>query len=610
MLTPRPFTRAACRPPASAAPSRAATRAFVDGTPSAAATFTSTTARGCPSRLEVRDRRGAAPAAFASAPGVSARVPQAARLRARCWASAGCCCRSSARSVRRDCGVARRRVDRLPTSDNALAAAAPARATVLHRHSIDFDATTASLAGSRIAITGALPAWASRCCAHCMRARAARLRRRDAARGTHRRELPGTHGIAATSPQSRHAPLALHQRAPGASTCRQQRVGARPGAARAARDTDAKTWKPPRTNLVGPFGDQEAARQPGGRRARTRRGRARCAGRQHHHDAAVTPSPGWGPTARARPGSRTWAASGRGTARARRARARVRPRRHGTPLHAQRCPSRPGRAEAPGRRGPQLLAFIERRAPARRSRHEGRDRAGQRPRDARLLVVDARGRIGVAPRARLADFCAPATSSRNDAARCRRAWAACTERSGLEVEVRLAGRRSLAADDVHAFRAIVFGAGDTAPDRAAPGAASLRAGDALVLGPLRATVRRVLGTRARSSSRCTAGDAVWAASRARQAVQYAHVPQPLALWDVWTRVAACCRVRAAVAGSCSTGRVARLARTRRRLRDLDARGRLSSTGDAARRTAAVRRAYLVPATTVAATAAARRTGAA
>src|SRR5208282_690192 len=63
--------------------------------------------------------------------------------------------------------------------------------------------------------------------------------------------------------------------------------------------------------------------------------------------------------------------------------------------------------------------------------------------------------------------------------------------SGCPVEVRLAGRRSL--DEVSDFTAIVFGAGDfhsRTEDRPAP--PWLKPGDRLTLGPLSATIERLL----------------------------------------------------------------------------------------------------------------------
>ncbi|MDQ2926698.1 MAG: S-adenosylmethionine:tRNA ribosyltransferase-isomerase, partial [Pseudomonadota bacterium] len=89
--------------------------------------------------------------------------------------------------------------------------------------------------------------------------------------------------------------------------------------------------------------------------------------------------------------------------------------------------------------------------------------------------------------------------------------------------------------------AIVFGAGDfrsRTEDRAAP--PPLAAGDRLSLGPLEATVTRSLG-HPRFVEIAFAGsvDNIWAGlARHGRPVQYAHLTEPLALWDVWTRVAA------------------------------------------------------------------------
>ena len=168
--------------------------------------------------------------------------------------------------------------------------------------------------------------------------------------------------------------------------------------------------------------------------------------------------------------------------------------------------------------------------------------AHQRPHAARLLVVDARGRMTHAARSRLAEFLAPGDLLvANDAATLPASLRGRHARTGQPVEVRLAGRRSLAVDDVREFTAIVFGAGDhrtRTEDRAAP--PSLWPGDALVIGPLRATVLRTLdhprlvGLRFEGTP-----DAIWAGiARHGRPIQYAHVPEPLALWDVWTQVAA------------------------------------------------------------------------
>lgn len=166
----------------------------------------------------------------------------------------------------------------------------------------------------------------------------------------------------------------------------------------------------------------------------------------------------------------------------------------------------------------------------------------QRAPDARLLVVDAAGRMVHAARARLADFLQPGdVLVANDAATLPASLAGVHLLTGRPVEVRLAGRRSLAVDDVRNFTAVVFGEGDyRTPTEHRPLPPPLRAGDALALGPLRATVLGLQGHPRLVSLRFEGEvDAVWAGlARHGKPIQYAHVPTPLALWDVWTRVAA------------------------------------------------------------------------
>jgi S-adenosylmethionine:tRNA ribosyltransferase-isomerase len=165
-----------------------------------------------------------------------------------------------------------------------------------------------------------------------------------------------------------------------------------------------------------------------------------------------------------------------------------------------------------------------------------------RPEDAKLLVIDAAGRLHHAARSQLADFLKRGDLLvANDAATLPASLTGMHPRSGLPIEVRLAGRRSLAVDDVREFTAIVFGAGDhrtRTEDRAAP--PTLQPGDTLTLGPLHAKVMRLLGhPRLVALAFDGTPDAIWAGiARHGKPIQYAHVPQPLALWDVWTQVAA------------------------------------------------------------------------
>jgi S-adenosylmethionine:tRNA ribosyltransferase-isomerase len=161
----------------------------------------------------------------------------------------------------------------------------------------------------------------------------------------------------------------------------------------------------------------------------------------------------------------------------------------------------------------------------------------QRPSDARLLVIDAGGRITHAPRARFVEFLRPGDLVvANDAATLPASLHGVHQPSGGEIEVRLA-----AWIDVTAFAAVVFGAGDfhtRTEDRPPP--PHFARGDRLLIGPLRATVEalldhpRLLALRFDGSA-----PTVWAGiARHGRPIQYAHVPEALALWDVWTPIAA------------------------------------------------------------------------
>lgn len=197
------------------------------------------------------------------------------------------------------------------------------------------------------------------------------------------------------------------------------------------------------------------------------------------------------------------------------------------------------------------------------------DRPVQRPRDARILVVDACGHITHAPRSQFVNFLHPDDLViANDAATLPASLHGLHLPSGAAIEVRLAGqpplalnrqrgsarprqsgsehgatgagRSSLAAADVHTFSAVVFGAGDfhmRTEDRAQP--PSLFHGDRLALGPLSATVEALLDHPRLVLLRFDGSpDAVWEGlARHGRPIQYAHMTTPLALWDVWTPIA-------------------------------------------------------------------------
>jgi S-adenosylmethionine:tRNA ribosyltransferase-isomerase len=224
------------------------------------------------------------------------------------------------------------------------------------------------------------------------------------------------------------------------------------------------------------------------------------------------------------------------------------------------------------------------------------DRPVQRPRDARLLVVGPRGAITHALRARFVDFLRPGDLViANDAATLPASLHGVHVRSGGDIEVRLAGwsvtklrlappdnaprsvsESSLPMPDIHAFTAVVFGAGDyhtRTEDRPLP--PPLLPGDRLMFGsaaigsfdrrraaghgedppvagygdgppvagygdgPLEAAIEALLDhprlVRLRFGGPARA---VWAGlARHGRPIQYAHVTTPLAMWDVWTPIA-------------------------------------------------------------------------
>jgi S-adenosylmethionine:tRNA ribosyltransferase-isomerase len=161
---------------------------------------------------------------------------------------------------------------------------------------------------------------------------------------------------------------------------------------------------------------------------------------------------------------------------------------------------------------------------------------------ARLLVVRETGDVEHHDRDELVELLGSGDLLvANDAATIPASLRGTHERTGSEVEVRLAGRPTLRADDMHRFVAVVFGAGDwRTPTEHRPPPPAFLPGDRLRLGPLRATVIGWLD-HPRLVGLDFEGDAalVWAGIAAHgRPIQYAHVPQPLALWDVWNALAA------------------------------------------------------------------------
>jgi S-adenosylmethionine:tRNA ribosyltransferase-isomerase len=164
----------------------------------------------------------------------------------------------------------------------------------------------------------------------------------------------------------------------------------------------------------------------------------------------------------------------------------------------------------------------------------------QRPSTAKLLTVDQEGRFAHIARDHFVDLLRPGDLIvANDAATLPASLHGVHERTGEPVEVRLAGWR-LGAGDVAHFEAVVFGAGDyhTRTEHRAP-PPTLTPGDRLSLGPLSAIVVTTLGhPRLVSLEFDGTGDEIWAGiARHGRPIQYAHIVEPLALWDVWTAVA-------------------------------------------------------------------------
>ena len=165
----------------------------------------------------------------------------------------------------------------------------------------------------------------------------------------------------------------------------------------------------------------------------------------------------------------------------------------------------------------------------------------QRAPDARLLVIDEGGAVTHRTRA---DFPNLVRENdivvANDAATLPASLFGVHLPTGCPIELRLAARDSLSPERVRCFTAIVFGAGDfRTPTEHRPDPPALHAGDSLQLGPLRAVVLRVVNHQrlVEVFFQNPVGEFWEGLSRYGRPIQYAHVPQPLAIWDTWTRIA-------------------------------------------------------------------------
>jgi S-adenosylmethionine:tRNA ribosyltransferase-isomerase len=159
---------------------------------------------------------------------------------------------------------------------------------------------------------------------------------------------------------------------------------------------------------------------------------------------------------------------------------------------------------------------------------------------AKLLINDAGGSTRDVPRSELARLFNPGDLVvANDAATLPARLQAMHVASGEPLEIRLAGWMSLG--DPTRFVALALGAGDhrtRTEDRAAP--PSLLPGDRLSLGPLVAAIERLLGHPRLAELHFLGKRETILGGIARHGrpIQYAHVAEPLALWDVWTPIAA------------------------------------------------------------------------
>ncbi len=163
----------------------------------------------------------------------------------------------------------------------------------------------------------------------------------------------------------------------------------------------------------------------------------------------------------------------------------------------------------------------------------------------RLLTVSADGRIEGRRRSDVALLFEPGDLViANDAATIPASLHGIHQPTGRPIEIRLAGFAPTdvaGASTMTRFVAVAFGAGDhrrRTEDRSPP--PPLEPGDRMVFGPLVAVAERLLEHPRLLEVRFPGHPDHVLAGLARHGkpIQYAHVPDPLALWDVWTNIAA------------------------------------------------------------------------
>lgn len=168
--------------------------------------------------------------------------------------------------------------------------------------------------------------------------------------------------------------------------------------------------------------------------------------------------------------------------------------------------------------------------------------AADRPRisSARLLTVDSGGVVKHLPRKDLATLFRPGDLVvANDAATLPASLQGEHLRTGEPIEIRLAAFADTCS--LRRFHAIAFGSGDyRTPTENRPLPPALRAGDRLLLGRLVAIVESLLDhprlVKLRFDGK--ASEILAGLAQYGRPIQYAHVPAPLQLWDVWTTFAA------------------------------------------------------------------------
>lgn len=160
----------------------------------------------------------------------------------------------------------------------------------------------------------------------------------------------------------------------------------------------------------------------------------------------------------------------------------------------------------------------------------------------RLLVIDAAGRIDHRLHRDLPSLLRPGDLVvANDAATLPASLTGVHLPTGTSIEVRLAGHHSAGmAASTTRFTAILFGDGNhRTPTEHRLSPPMMNEGDELLIASLRASVIRVHHPRLIELAFEEPAAAMWEGlSRHGRPIQYAHVPQPLAIWDSWTSIAA------------------------------------------------------------------------